>query len=383
MSPPATSRSRLPWRKSCATLALGSAACLLPLPGCSASSAATSSADVGLAGPPGKIYVTMYGDDEITVIDQATRTVVAHIPVGKGPAILLSTPDKKKLYTANWLDNSISAVDVATHAVKSIPMGSRPWAVAMSPDGASVYAGLGANRIAVVSTATDAVARSIDTSPDLPESVAVSADGTTLYVAPTSTGGTTALGPGSLEALSTTTGAVVHAPITVGSAPAWASVSPDGSRAYTLDFVSGDVSVVDTAAWRVTATVAVGSGSQPIISASTPGGTLAVTNFGTGNLVTIDAAGKVTHTLALDGRPVGVGGFDRGGTLGYACDFGHASLAVAESLPALTAFLAGDLTTFVGKGPGHVTAFDPATGAQVGKAITVGKGPTSVVVIAP
>jgi hypothetical protein len=37
----------------------------------------------------------------------------------------------------------------------------------------------------------------------------------------------------------------------------------------------------------------------------------------------------------------------------------------------------------VGTGPGNVSAFNPVTGEKIGDSIVVGKGPTSVVVIAP
>lgn len=379
------------WRSACASVATG-LTCLLPLfafPACSsspASGAATGDAgsDAGPEGPPGKIYVSMYGDNAITVIDQATHAILSHIAVGKGPAIVLATPDNKKLYTANWSDNTLSAVDVATGAVKSIVLDGRAWAIAMSPVGNKLYAGVGSNKLAVIDTTTDAITSSFDTSPDFPQSVIVSPDGALVYADPGSTSNpTAALSPGTIEALSTADGGVVQPPIPVGAAPAWASISPDGSRVYTLNFLAATVSVVDTAAWQVVATVGTGSGSQPIISASTPD-VLAVTNFGSANLITIDFhTNKVTHTLALDGRPVGVGGFNATGTLGYVVDFGHASLAVQVSITSALSLMNGDLSSFVGNGPGHVTAFDPTTGKQIGKPITVGKGPTSVVVIAP
>jgi YVTN family beta-propeller protein len=361
-------------------------ACLLPVTGCSSSSAGSSAetSEAGATNPPGKIYVTIYGEDEITVIDQATRAIVAHIPVGKGPAILLATPDNKKLYAANWSDNTISAVDVATSAVKSIALDGRPWAIAMSPAGNKLYAGVGSNKLAVVDTTSDTVATTFDTSPNFPESVVASHDGSQVYVDPGSTSDFSSLGSGTLESLSASDGSVVHAPITVGATPAWASIAPDGTRVYTLNFLAGTVSVVDTGSWSVLATVSTGSGSQPIISASTADGLLVVTDFGAGNAKTIDfASNKVVHTVALDGRPVGVGGFNADGTLGYICDFGHASLAVQETLTLSLDFLNGNLSPFVGNGPGNVTAFNPATGEKIGKSIAVGKGPTSVVVIAP
>ena len=69
-----------------------------------------SPAEGGAPATANKIYVTVYGNDEIVGIDGTSRAVVDHIALGppvapakaKGPAILLKTPDGKKLYAANW-----------------------------------------------------------------------------------------------------------------------------------------------------------------------------------------------------------------------------------------------------------------------------------------
>ena len=49
--------------------------------------------------------------------------------------------------------------------------------------------------------------------------------------------------------------------------------------------------------------------------------------------------------------------------------------------PHIVVTLNGDLSGFVGDGPGNVTAFNPQTGEKIGDSIVVGKGPTSVIVI--
>lgn len=346
--------------------------------GCSSSSAAGAAVDGGPDVPHGpKIYVAMYGDNEITVIDQASSAIVDHIPVGAGPAVLLETPDGSKLYTANWQVNSLSSVNVATRAVSSIPLPSRAWVEAMSPDGRYVYAGLNGTGIAVIDTASDTVARTIATA-DIAESVIVSADGGTLYVAPDPISLASLTGDGTVESISAATGAVVNPPITVGIQPAWISISPDGTKVYALNFLSGNVSVVDTATWQVTATLSTGSNSQPIISSSSPNGQrLAVTNFQTDNVYVFDSTtNQLVNTLSTDGRPVAVG-FSADSTLGYVGDFGHDSLTLPESP---TSFLSGNLTPVIGNTPGHVTVFSATTGEIVGSPIQVGKGPTSLVV---
>ena len=373
-------------------LALAGLAWLGLLAGCSGAVSSNGAADgggeAGYSAPAGTIFVTMYGDNEITVFDQATLAVTGHIPLGEadggqeqGPAVMVATPDNKKLYTANWSGNSISVVDVATNAVTSIPLGGRPWAIAMSPVGNTLFAGLSSMELVAIDTATNAIT-SYDTSPNFPESVIVSADGSQVYIDPTSsTLSLSELTSGTIESLSATDGGVVEQPITVGGTPAFLSLSPDGTRAYTLNFIPGTMSVVDTTTWAVVATV--NTGSQPIISSSTPNNQLVVvTDFGASKLVTVDfQTNAVKSTIMLTGRPVGVGGYNAAGTLGYVVDFGPQSEA-AESISAGLAFATSgpDLSSF-DQGPGTLTAFNPQTGQVLGTPITVGHGPTSVVVI--
>jgi YVTN family beta-propeller protein len=110
------------------------------------------------------LYVTIAGESEVVVIDEKSGQIQDQIAVGAGPAIIIATPDQKKAYTANWGDNTVSTIDTASHQVTHIALGSRPYVIAMAPDGKRVYAGLYANRIEVIDTATDTVERTFATS---------------------------------------------------------------------------------------------------------------------------------------------------------------------------------------------------------------------------
>jgi YVTN family beta-propeller protein len=57
---------------------------------------------------------------------------VATIPVGQRPWNMALTPDGKKLYVANGRSNSVSVIDTA-HRTKlhDIPVGKLPWGVAI------------------------------------------------------------------------------------------------------------------------------------------------------------------------------------------------------------------------------------------------------------
>lgn len=319
-----------------------------------------------------RIYATVSSTNEVLAIDDDSHKLLHSYAVGRGPAIIVATPGQKKLYTANWQDNTVSVIDVASDKVVNIQMPGRPYVIAIDGAGRFVYAGLDSNAIAIIDTETDKIERSIATG-ELPASLIVSPDGKTLYVAYLKI---LQLGAGSLEAISTETGEVIHPAIPVGRAPAWITISPDGSKVFTLNFLSDDVTVVDTESFRVVATVSTGAGSQAIIGNVTPDSTrLYVTNHGTSELAAIDIASAklVQPTIKLDGRPVGVN-FSPDGKRVYTTDFG----AQSASEPLMIGYL---LTgTFSATGPGQVRVFDVASGQPVGETITVGPGPTSLVV---
>ena len=62
--------------------------------------------------PDGKrVYVTSGGEGTVQVIDTATNTIVATIPVGKRPWNMALTPDGTKLYVACGRSNAVAVVD--------------------------------------------------------------------------------------------------------------------------------------------------------------------------------------------------------------------------------------------------------------------------------
>lgn len=312
-----------------------------------------------------RIYVTIAAKNEVTVIDEKKQEIISHIPIGAGPAIILATPDGSKLYTANWGDNTVSAIDTKTEKVTTIPMTGRPYVIAMSPDGKKVYAGLYSNEIAVIKTADNTIIKSLPT-PELPASLFVSPDGKILYVAIT-----TAV-PGTIRAISAETGEMIHEPITIGTAPGWITMSPDGAKVYALNFYSDDVSVVDTEKWVVEAVINTGKGSKGIIGAVSPDNkTLYVTNLGTANLMAIDTqTNAIAQTIPMGGRPVGVS-LNKSGSRIYVTDYGPESL---DTEPSNTFLYTG---VYTGTHDGRVNILSADTKKVIGK-ITVGPGPSSV-----
>lgn len=82
------------------------------------------------------IYVTNEVSGDLTVIDAATRAVVATVPLGKRPRGLAASravsPDGTTIVTANGPSNDISIIDAASRQVTAtVPAGNGPWGVAV------------------------------------------------------------------------------------------------------------------------------------------------------------------------------------------------------------------------------------------------------------
>jgi len=66
----------------------------------------------------------------VSVIDTADNRVVATVPVGQRPWNMALTPDGRKLYVANGRSNSVSVIDTESNTkVRDVPVGTLPWGV--------------------------------------------------------------------------------------------------------------------------------------------------------------------------------------------------------------------------------------------------------------
>src|SRR5204862_4011269 len=70
----------------------------------------------------------------VSVIDTATNTVVATIPVGVAPNGIAITPDGTRAYVTDDGSDTVSVIDTTTNTViGTIPVGVGPVAVAITP----------------------------------------------------------------------------------------------------------------------------------------------------------------------------------------------------------------------------------------------------------
>ena len=97
--------------------------------------------------PNGKFaYIANRAAGVVTVVDTAIDKVVATIPIPDGPPQYLAfAPDGSRLYVSVFNDpdrsiNRVAVLDTQTNTVlTTIPVGSRPFALAVKPDGSEIY----------------------------------------------------------------------------------------------------------------------------------------------------------------------------------------------------------------------------------------------------
>jgi PQQ-dependent catabolism-associated beta-propeller protein len=69
-------------------------------------------------------------------MDTETREIVAHLPSGPDPELLVISPDDALIYVANEDDNMVTVIDIANQvALVEIPVGVEPEGMGVSHDG--------------------------------------------------------------------------------------------------------------------------------------------------------------------------------------------------------------------------------------------------------
>jgi YVTN family beta-propeller protein len=174
----------------------------------------------GLAvSPDGKrLYITLSKRNAVTVIDVATETLIATVPVGVAPFRIVVSPDGKTVFVANrggrhpkkrdpvaWsagtalrvdpktdaaLHGSISFIDTANFTAAEIDEGRQPAGLHLSHDGKTLFvANSDEDTVTMVNVATRRVVKSLSLEPaqdaglgQMPTDLALSRDNKMLYV---------------------------------------------------------------------------------------------------------------------------------------------------------------------------------------------------------
>jgi len=205
--------------------------------------------------PDGRLVVANEDSATATVIELKSGKTLARVPVGKEPEGVRVAPDGKHVLVTNESDNSISIIDAQSlKVVKSVVVGKRPRDIAFMPDGRTAYVSgefdSSLYRIHVPEGEPVEKVMQLDKE-SRPMSVRLDAKRKRLY-ASTGRGGKVAV----LD-ISTSTPKLIQE-IAVGTRPWGIALSADGTRLYSANGPSNDVSVVDTTTLKVIKKIPVG-----------------------------------------------------------------------------------------------------------------------------
>ena len=268
-----------------------------------------------------RLYVSDERGGNVVIVDPASASVVARIPVGKRPRGIQISPDHTRVYVALSgspiggpnVDESklpppdrrydgIGVVELATQKLlKTYPSGADPETFALSRDGATLYvSNEDTGELSTVDLLKGAVTHTIAVGSE-PEGVAVSADDGTVYVTCETSNSVYVVDAKSMK---------VIAQIPTEKRPR-AILLPAGSRrGYVTNEFSGSLTVFSTEDYKVLRTVSLGDAQvvRPMGIASADGKHLYVTTGRYGALLEVDAdAGRVTRTIPKVGqRPWGL-----------------------------------------------------------------------------
>ena len=234
--------------------------------------------------PDGRtVYVANIGSGTVTPIDTATNTPEEPVEVGVRPRAIVITPDGRTAYVVNQSRAQPPPWHIDEAEKRGLPQPAPDRRGTVTP----------------IDTATNVPGEPIDVGNE-PFAIAVTPDGKTVYVANTwENTGRPASAPGTVTPIATATN-TPGAPIEVGSGP-WAfAITPDGKTAYVINFHSHSLTPIATATNTPGPPIPVGQRPQAI--AITPDGKTAYVASRQGGTVTPIAI--ATNTA---GTPIEVG----------------------------------------------------------------------------
>ncbi len=265
-------------------------------------------------------YVSNEGSGAISVIDVAADSVVGTIAVGTRPRGVRVTPDGRLVYVAlsgsprcpptmpdaeceklaaDKSKDGIAEIDAATRRLlRVLPGGSDPETFDLTPDGARLFVSNEDVGLAtIVDVRSGTVARSVKVGTE-PEGVRLAPDGRTFHV--------TSESDHAVTAIDAATGAV-RGTVSVGRRPRDVAFRSDGQY-YVSNEMGGTVSLVDAAAHRVSATIALPAGARPMGLAVAPDGAHRFVAAGRGGtVVAVDTrTNAIVGTVKVGTRPWGI-----------------------------------------------------------------------------
>ena len=240
-----------------------------------------------------EVWVTVRGEDYVSVIDAESFSEVRRIKVPNGPGMQIFSPDGQYAYVCSSFNPETVVIAVARYEVIGHVKQVSPFCpnIAATPDGTQVWMTLkDTGKVQVFDARPPfTTLKVLDTGPITNHVNFVSDVSTVAYVT---------VGGLNVVKIIRTSDFTTEATIPVGDLPHGLWPSGDGKRLYVGLENADAVSVIDTVSRTVIATVPIGQAPQALVYVpnAVPEGD------GTGNLASLSTAGQAAH-LAM--RAVG------------------------------------------------------------------------------
>lgn len=252
-----------------------------------------------------RLAVVNKSASSLSLIDPASRQVVATVPTGFAPHEVAVAGDGRHAFVTDYGSgerpgNTVTIVDLGTaSAVGTIDLGehTRPHGIATAGDGTVWVTTEGSRHVLQLDPGARRVVRAVRTGEQVTHQVVVVDTADRVYTAN--------IGSGTVTAVDAASGAVLaHLP--TGAGAEGIAVSPDGARVYVTNREAGTLSEVDVATNRVVRSLAVGD--FPIRVKVRPDGREALVSNARGNEVVAVDLGRweVDRRLAVGAMPVGI-----------------------------------------------------------------------------
>ncbi len=252
---------------------------------------------VKLSGAP-LAFTALRGEDVISVVDTETRSEMARIAVGDEPIQVLLSRDGSTLYASNLGSNEISVISTTTfQEIQRIQTAIEPLDMALSPDGRRLYAtnsGAGALTLVDVESAS---ARTVWISGIERGPYGMAASSDKLFATDLANN----------RVLVMDLQGAVQSRIAVASQPRSLAISDDGSTLYVANMGANELTVIDAESERVTRQVELPVAGTFAIALNPAGNTLYMTAHDEGALLILDVETlRVRAQLSVGENPRGI-----------------------------------------------------------------------------
>jgi len=257
--------------------------------------------------PSPALLVLNKEDNALAIVDPATRTVVARIPVGEAPHEVTASSDGKLAFVSNYGSrqpgHTISVIDLVAqkeiHRVDLSPMG-RPHGLTYA-EGKVYFTAEASKLIGRYDPAANQVDWLLGTGQNTTHMVLLSKDRNTIFTSNIGSDSITIIGraPNRLDWNETA--------VPVGKGPEGFDLSPDGKELWAAHSRDGGASIIDVAAKQVVQTLSLGTRRSNRLKFTPDGKYVFVSDMGGNELLVLEAATRrVVKRLKPGSSPEGI-----------------------------------------------------------------------------